>query len=140
LGAILTATVNVLRLVPEIAAIGQLELQGYCDAWLCRPIARKFGVAQLVVDYNLMLTVNLDANRVQYVGENASMRASGVASSSTSCVPIQLTDRWRNSVRRILEYVGLTKFSRTTAAGACQTEYEDEFSKRQKRLILGMTF
>jgi hypothetical protein len=45
-------------------------LQVYCDEWLRRPIAREYGIAQITVDDKLMLAVNLDAERADFVGEN----------------------------------------------------------------------
>jgi hypothetical protein len=61
--------IDLLHLIPEVSAIGQRQLQKYCAQWLKRPLDHAYGIAQLVVDERLMLTVNLHADRVQYVGD-----------------------------------------------------------------------
>jgi hypothetical protein len=66
----LSAAIDILHLFPELTAIGEKDLQVYCDEWLSRPMAREFGIAQIVVDERLLLTVNLDAERVGFVGDN----------------------------------------------------------------------
>jgi hypothetical protein len=53
--------------LPDVASIGRDQLQDYCDQWLKRPIAREFGISHLIVGSNLLLTVNLDLRRVEFV-------------------------------------------------------------------------
>jgi hypothetical protein len=59
--------VNILLLLPEIATIGREKLQRYCDEWLLRPVAREFGCADLIVGSDLLLTVNLDTERAEFI-------------------------------------------------------------------------
>jgi hypothetical protein len=56
----MAAGLNILVLLPEVAAIGQRQLQQYCDEWCKRPIAKEFGCRDLLVDAEPLLTVNLD--------------------------------------------------------------------------------
>jgi hypothetical protein len=65
------SAIDILNLIPEVAAIGQPQLQEYCSQWLDRPLARQYGIAQLAVDDRLGLTVNLDAQRAEFVGDRA---------------------------------------------------------------------
>jgi hypothetical protein len=53
----LAAAIDIFDLFPALAAIGQAQLQLYCNEWLRRPIAREFGFHQLVVDNRLQLHV-----------------------------------------------------------------------------------
>jgi hypothetical protein len=56
--------INILLLLPDVATIGQTKLQGYCDEWLQRPVARQYGVAQINVRADLRTEVLLDAHCV----------------------------------------------------------------------------
>src|SRR5437879_694706 len=62
--------VDILSLLPELAAIGRTQLQLYCNDWLRRPVAQEFGVSFLAVQPDLTLAVNIDPNRSQIVGED----------------------------------------------------------------------
>jgi hypothetical protein len=59
--------IDFLLLIPDVAAIGLVKLQGYCDEWLQRPIAREHGVAQLNVRRDLSLEALLDAEDAERV-------------------------------------------------------------------------
>lgn len=52
---------------PDVATIGQAKLQVYCDQWLQRPLARGYGIAQLSVDCELLLTVNVNPSHAAFV-------------------------------------------------------------------------
>jgi hypothetical protein len=67
----MSGNVDILLRLPEVATIGRPKLQDYCDSWLQRPIAREFGISQLIVGSDLMLTVNLDVQRVEFVDNRA---------------------------------------------------------------------
>lgn len=56
--------IDILLLLPDLATIGQVKLQCYCDEWLQRPIARQYGVAQINVRPDLHTEVLLDAHCV----------------------------------------------------------------------------
>src|SRR4051794_19941768 len=62
--------IDIFLLLPDIAAIGQTQLQTYCDQWLQRPIAWEFGITHLIVGADLLLTANVDAEQVTTVGES----------------------------------------------------------------------
>jgi hypothetical protein len=59
----MSGNIDILRRLPDVAAVGRARLQDYCDQWLQRPIAREFGISHLIVGDNLLLTLNLDAER-----------------------------------------------------------------------------
>lgn len=61
--------IDILHLFPDLAAIGQQQLQAYCDDWLRRPMAREFAVAQLTVDERLMLQINLTTQGPAFCGD-----------------------------------------------------------------------
>jgi hypothetical protein len=77
----MTAGNDILQLMPEIAAIGYERLQVYCDEWLKRPIAKQFGVVQLVLTQDLVLQVLLDENHTQMVDGHAYVPQLGLAAS-----------------------------------------------------------
>ncbi len=54
-----TTDIDVLHLIPELAAIGQHSLQQYCNEWRCRRIAR--GVTLIHVTDQLNLRIWVDA-------------------------------------------------------------------------------
>ncbi|MCI0333794.1 MAG: hypothetical protein L0228_11300 [Planctomycetes bacterium] len=56
-------SIDYLQAFPELVAIGRQQLQRYCDEWANRPIAREFGIAQVFVDDELLLSVHLDARQ-----------------------------------------------------------------------------
>jgi hypothetical protein len=58
--------VDILCCIPDIANIGRSKLQEYADEWIHRPIARQFAVTHLIVDSDLMVTVNIDDKRAQW--------------------------------------------------------------------------
>lgn len=62
---------DILQHMPEIAAIGYEQLQAYCNQWLKRPIAKQFGVVQLVLTRELVLQLLLDEDHTEMVGNNA---------------------------------------------------------------------
>ena len=64
----MAVTVDILHLFPELAAIGQSQLQAYCNEWLKRPLARGCGMAQIVIDRQLNMQVMLDESRVAFHG------------------------------------------------------------------------
>ena len=65
----MSGNVDILLRLLEVATIGRTKLQDYYDQWLKRPIAREFGISHLIVGSDLILTVNLDAGRVEFIGE-----------------------------------------------------------------------
>ncbi len=67
----MSGNVDILFRLPDVATIGRMKLQDYCDQWLQRPIAREFGISHLIVGSDLLLTVNLDASRVDFVDNRA---------------------------------------------------------------------
>ena len=64
----MSGNIDILLRLPDVATIGRAKLQDYCDQWLERPIAREFGISHLIVGSDLLLTVNLDAGSVDFVG------------------------------------------------------------------------
>jgi hypothetical protein len=58
--------VDILCLLPDVATIGRAKLQGYCDEWLRRPIAREFGCSDLIVGSDLLLTIVADSERAEF--------------------------------------------------------------------------
>lgn len=58
-----------MQLFPDLAAIGQLDLQVYCNEWLQRPLARDCGIAQIVVDSQLNMQVMLDEAGAVFRGD-----------------------------------------------------------------------
>jgi hypothetical protein len=54
--------IDLLHLFPALAAIGQQQLQAYCNEWVRRPIAQEYGIAQIIVDGELLLHIGLDAS------------------------------------------------------------------------------
>jgi hypothetical protein len=50
---------NILSLYPELTAIGREQMQLYCDEWVQRPIAKQFGIAQVVADDSLRLYISV---------------------------------------------------------------------------------
>ena len=67
----MSGNIDILLRLPEVATIGRAKMQAYCTQWLKRPIAREFGISHLIVGSNLLLTVNLDPRRVEFVGNRA---------------------------------------------------------------------
>jgi hypothetical protein len=67
----MSAGIDILQLMPEISAIGYEQLQNYCNKWLQRPIAKQFGVVQLMLTRELVLQVLLDENHTQMVDGHA---------------------------------------------------------------------
>src|SRR4051795_8396041 len=67
----MSGNIEILLRLPDVAAIGRSKLQDYCSEWLKRPIARQFGITHLIVGSDLMLTVNLDLQRVESVDSRA---------------------------------------------------------------------
>jgi len=63
----MSGNIDILLRLPEVAAIGRTKLQNYCNSWLQRPIAFEFAISKLIVGSDLLLTVNLDAERVEFV-------------------------------------------------------------------------
>ena len=61
----MASPVDILRLLPDVAAIGRPQLQDYCNQWLERPIAREYGITHLIVGSDLMVTVNIDDKRAK---------------------------------------------------------------------------
>jgi len=53
------ANVDILLRLPDVAAIGRTKLQDYCNEWLQRPIARDYGITNLIVGSDLLLTINV---------------------------------------------------------------------------------
>jgi hypothetical protein len=64
----LSAPLDILHSIPDVAAIEQAQLQVYCDEWVKRPLARKLGIAHFVVDSGRMLQAVLDADRAAIIG------------------------------------------------------------------------
>ena len=67
----MSGNIDILLRLPDVATIGRAKLQDYCDQWLERPIAQEFGISHVIVGSDLLLTVNLDAGRVEFVGNRA---------------------------------------------------------------------
>src|SRR5262245_13176494 len=67
----MSGNIDIFLRLPDVAAIGRTKLQDYCNQWLPRPIARKFGISHLIVGSDLMLTVNLDLQRIEFVDDRA---------------------------------------------------------------------
>jgi hypothetical protein len=67
----MSGNIDILLRLPDVAAIGRAKLQDYCNQWLERPIAREFGISHLIVGSDLMVTVNLDLGRVEFVDDRA---------------------------------------------------------------------
>jgi hypothetical protein len=65
----MSGNIDILRRLPDVAAIGRVKLQDYCDQWLQRPIAHEYAISHLIVGSDLMLTVNLDRARAQIVSD-----------------------------------------------------------------------
>lgn len=65
----MSAAIDILHLFPELTAIGQKDLQVYCDEWLKRPIARHSPLKQIVVDEQLM--ISLHVSRDAQIGTQA---------------------------------------------------------------------
>jgi hypothetical protein len=72
---------DILQLMPEISAIGYEQLQAYCNEGLKRPIAKQFGVVQLMLTRELVLQVLLDENHTQMVDGHAYVPQLGLAAS-----------------------------------------------------------
>src|SRR5437016_1793845 len=62
-------SIDILHFIPDLRAIGQPQLQAYCDEWLQRPIAREFAVAQIRVNHDLMLHINLELQPIVHGDE-----------------------------------------------------------------------
>src|SRR4051794_15578677 len=43
---VVSSSLDILQLFPDLAAIGPLELQVYCDEWLQRPVAQECGIVK----------------------------------------------------------------------------------------------
>ena len=67
----LGGNVDILLRLPDVAAIGRTKLQDYCNEWLQRPIAREYGITHLILGSNLLLTVNVDSSRLEFVDNRA---------------------------------------------------------------------
>jgi hypothetical protein len=67
----LSIYIDLLRQFPELAAIGQSELQEYCDQWIQRPIARQSGLSQIIVDDQRRMQVLLNKDGAEIHGEYA---------------------------------------------------------------------
>jgi hypothetical protein len=66
----MSVSVDLLHLFPDLAAIGQADLQVYCKEWVQRPIARDCGVAQIIVDEQRHMQVLLDQSlAIRHGGE-----------------------------------------------------------------------
>lgn len=63
--------INLLRQFPELADIGHSELQVYCNQWIQRPIARQFGLTQIIVDHQRRMQVMLDKAGAEIHGDHA---------------------------------------------------------------------
>jgi hypothetical protein len=63
----MSGNIDILLRLPDVVTIGRSQLQDYCNEWLARPIACEHGISHLIVGSDLMLTVNLDADRVEFV-------------------------------------------------------------------------
>ena len=63
--------IDLLQQFPDIAAIGQTELQAYCNQWIQRPIARQFGLSQIIVDDQRRMQIMLDKAGAEIHGEHA---------------------------------------------------------------------
>jgi hypothetical protein len=61
----MSGNIDILKRLPDVAAIGRTKLQSYCDEWLQRPIAREFGVSHLIVGSDLMLMANVNLKSVE---------------------------------------------------------------------------
>ena len=68
----MSGNIDILLRLPDVATIGRAKLQDYCDQWLKLPIARAFGISHLIVGSDLLLTANLDLNRVDVVDNRTS--------------------------------------------------------------------
>jgi hypothetical protein len=40
--------IDLLHLFPKLVAIGQQQLQAYCNEWLQRPIAHQYDVSEII--------------------------------------------------------------------------------------------
>src|SRR5947207_122483 len=67
----MSGNIDILLRLPDVAAIGRAKLQDYCNDWLERPIARQFGITHLIVGSDLMLTVNVDLDKVEFIDNRA---------------------------------------------------------------------
>jgi hypothetical protein len=67
----MSGNIDILLRLPDVAAIGRAKLQDYCNRWLERPIACEFGISHLIVGSDLMVTVNLNLGRVEFVDDRA---------------------------------------------------------------------
>jgi hypothetical protein len=67
----MSSGIDILHLFPELAAIGQEQLQLYCDEWLRRPIAREYALAQIMVDDRLLLYISVDTTGPIMHGDRA---------------------------------------------------------------------
>lgn len=65
----MAVTVDILHLFPNLAAIGQADLQTYSNEWCQRPIARDYGMAQIVIDGQLNMQVMLDETGAAIYGD-----------------------------------------------------------------------
>ena len=63
--------IDLLQQFPDIAAIGQTELQAYCNQWIQRPIARQFGLSQIIVDDQRRMQIMLDKAGAEIHGDHA---------------------------------------------------------------------
>jgi hypothetical protein len=53
----MSGNIDILCRLPDVAAIGRVKLQEYCNEWHKRPVAREYGVSHLIVGDNLLLTI-----------------------------------------------------------------------------------
>ena len=63
--------IDLFHLFPEMASIGQQQLQVYCHEWVRRPMAREYGLAQIIVDNELLLHLSLEASGAVMCGDRA---------------------------------------------------------------------
>jgi hypothetical protein len=62
---------DILKTFPDLAAIGESQLQSYCDEWAKRPVAKQFAVTHITVDAALMLHIYLASENVVELGDQA---------------------------------------------------------------------
>jgi hypothetical protein len=63
-------SLDILQLFPDIAAIGRIELQDYCNEWFQRPIARACSIAQIVVDDQRHMQLLVDSGGERLDGDH----------------------------------------------------------------------
>jgi hypothetical protein len=63
--------IDLLQQFPDLAAIGQSDLQVYCNQWIQRPIARQGGLIQIIVDDQRRMQIMLDKAGAEIHGDHA---------------------------------------------------------------------